>query len=36
MAEWEPHTVTTAETIDPGPVAALAALFDDEIPADSV
>lgn len=26
---WEPHTVVTDETIDPSPVAALAALFDD-------
>ncbi|MBY8859417.1 MaoC family dehydratase N-terminal domain-containing protein [Nocardia sp. CA2R105] len=33
MAEWEPHTVTTAETIDPGPVTALAALFDNGLPA---
>ena len=28
-AMWEPHTVTTHETVDPGPVAALAALFDN-------
>ncbi|MQY21792.1 FAS1-like dehydratase domain-containing protein [Nocardia macrotermitis] len=33
MAEWEPHTVTTVETIDPGPVTALASLFDDGLPA---
>lgn len=26
---WEPHTVTTEEHLDPSPVAALAALFDD-------
>ncbi|MFT4201540.1 MaoC family dehydratase N-terminal domain-containing protein [Gordonia sp. (in: high G+C Gram-positive bacteria)] len=30
---WEPHTVTTVEHLDPGPVAALAALFDDGLPA---
>ncbi|RDI55955.1 FAS1-like dehydratase domain-containing protein [Nocardia mexicana] len=32
MRQWEPHTVTTDEIIDPGPVAALAALFDDGLP----
>jgi 3-methylfumaryl-CoA hydratase len=26
---WEPHTVVTHETIDPGPIAALASLFDN-------
>ncbi|MEV1169272.1 MaoC family dehydratase N-terminal domain-containing protein [Nonomuraea sp. NPDC049784] len=30
---WEPHTVTTTETLDPHPVAALSALFDDGMPA---
>lgn len=30
---WEPHTATTEEYLDPGPVAALASLFDDGLPA---
>ncbi|GAA3211806.1 FAS1-like dehydratase domain-containing protein [Nonomuraea helvata] len=30
---WAPHTVVTTETLDPHPVAALSALFDDGIPA---
>ncbi|TMR99859.1 FAS1-like dehydratase domain-containing protein [Nonomuraea basaltis] len=30
---WEPHTVTTTETVEPHPVAALSALFDDGTPA---
>ncbi|MGV9378154.1 FAS1-like dehydratase domain-containing protein [Nonomuraea sp. NPDC003707] len=30
---WEPHTLTTRETVEPGPVAALSALFDDGTPA---
>ncbi|QWF84890.1 FAS1-like dehydratase domain-containing protein [Amycolatopsis sp. CA-230715] len=30
---WEPRTVITSERADPAPVAALAALFDDGIPA---
>ncbi|MET7462689.1 MaoC family dehydratase N-terminal domain-containing protein [Nonomuraea sp. NPDC005501] len=29
---WEPHTLTTTETVDPHPVAALSALFDDGTP----
>jgi len=33
MEQWAPHTVTTRELIDPAPVAALAALFDDGLPA---
>lgn len=32
MQRWEPHTVTTHELVDPAPVAALAALFDDGLP----
>ncbi|QRY62193.1 MaoC family dehydratase N-terminal domain-containing protein [Gordonia sp. PDNC005] len=36
MSKWEPHTVTTDECIDPAPVAALAALFDDGLPTPSV
>jgi len=32
-ASWEPHTVVTEELIDPAPVAALASLFDDGLPA---
>ncbi|MDR2281261.1 MAG: MaoC family dehydratase N-terminal domain-containing protein [Gordonia sp. (in: high G+C Gram-positive bacteria)] len=36
MTDWEPHTVTTDEYIDPTPVAALAALFDDGLPAPAV
>lgn len=32
MAAWAPHTVTTEEIIDPGPVTALASLFDDGLP----
>ncbi|HEX2316980.1 MAG TPA: MaoC family dehydratase N-terminal domain-containing protein [Thermomonospora sp.] len=32
MERWEPHTVTTDEPVDPAPVAALAALFDDGLP----
>ncbi|NUW34345.1 MaoC family dehydratase N-terminal domain-containing protein [Nonomuraea sp. SMC257] len=32
VPRWEPHTVTTTETVDPGPVAALCALFDDGTP----
>ncbi|MBN6054079.1 hypothetical protein JYK22_19210, partial [Nonomuraea sp. RK-328] len=32
VSRWEPHTVTTTETVDPGPVAALSALFDDGTP----
>ncbi|GAA3949567.1 FAS1-like dehydratase domain-containing protein [Gordonia caeni] len=30
---WEPRTETTEEYLDPGPVAALTALFDDGLPA---
>jgi 3-methylfumaryl-CoA hydratase len=30
---WEPHVVTTRERVDAAPVAALAALFDDGLPA---
>ncbi|WOC12342.1 HTD2 family dehydratase [Gordonia sp. MP11Mi] len=30
---WEPHTVVTDELIDPTPVAALASIFDDGLPA---
>ncbi|MGN9842583.1 FAS1-like dehydratase domain-containing protein [Nonomuraea sp. H19] len=30
---WTPHTVTSTETVDPHPVAALSALFDDGTPA---
>src|SRR5699024_9899457 len=30
--DWEPHTVTTRETVEPGPVAALSALFDNDTP----
>ncbi|MGP3964061.1 FAS1-like dehydratase domain-containing protein [Nonomuraea sp. 3N208] len=30
---WAPHTVTTTETLDPHPVAALSSLFDDGTPA---
>lgn len=33
MAEWEPHTVTTEEIVAPEPVATLASLFDDGLPA---
>ncbi|WP_067674485.1 FAS1-like dehydratase domain-containing protein [Nocardia miyunensis] len=33
MQEWEPHTISTVETVDPGPVAALAALFDNGLAA---
>ncbi|WP_020673144.1 FAS1-like dehydratase domain-containing protein [Amycolatopsis nigrescens] len=33
MENWKPHTVTTHESIDPAPVAALAALFDNGLPA---
>ncbi|KAB2344464.1 FAS1-like dehydratase domain-containing protein [Actinomadura rudentiformis] len=29
---WEPHTLTTVETVDPHPVATLSALFDDGTP----
>ncbi|MGP3917888.1 FAS1-like dehydratase domain-containing protein [Nonomuraea sp. 10N515B] len=29
---WAPHTVTTVETVEPHPVAALSALFDDGMP----
>ena len=29
---WEPHTLTTSEVVEPGPVTALAALFDDGLP----
>jgi len=29
VQRWEPHTVATIETIDPGPIATLASLFDD-------
>ncbi|WP_222870332.1 FAS1-like dehydratase domain-containing protein [Actinomadura decatromicini] len=32
MDHWEPHTVTGAEVVRPGRVAALAALFDDGLP----
>lgn len=32
MDHWEPHTVSTDEYLDPSPVAALAALFDDGLP----
>ncbi|TSD92965.1 hypothetical protein FOS14_24120 [Skermania sp. ID1734] len=32
MQDWKPHTVTTHETLDATPVAALAALFDDGLP----
>ena len=30
---WQPRTEVTSEVIEPGPVAALAALFDDDLPA---
>ncbi|WP_067810357.1 FAS1-like dehydratase domain-containing protein [Nocardia beijingensis] len=33
MSTWQPHLETTAELLDPAPVAALAALFDDGLPA---
>jgi 3-methylfumaryl-CoA hydratase len=33
MADWQPHTVVTDELLDPGPVAALASIFDDGLPA---
>lgn len=33
FAGWEPYTVVTTELLDPGPVAALASLFDDGLPA---
>lgn len=33
MEQWEPHTVSGPEVVRPGPVAALAALFDDGLPA---
>lgn len=33
MTGWEPHAVTTAELVDPAPVTALAALFDNGLPA---
>ena len=29
---WEPHTLTTSEVVEPGPVTALAALFDEGLP----
>ncbi|WP_409180713.1 MaoC family dehydratase N-terminal domain-containing protein [Amycolatopsis sp. VS8301801F10] len=32
MTSWEPHAVTTAELVDPAPVTALAALFDNGLP----
>ncbi|GAB11349.1 hypothetical protein GOARA_068_00070 [Gordonia araii NBRC 100433] len=32
FSDWEPHTVVSTELLDPGPVAALAALFDDGLP----
>lgn len=32
-AAWEPHAEIAAALVDPGPVAALAALFDDGLPA---
>ncbi|QKT08805.1 MaoC family dehydratase N-terminal domain-containing protein [Gordonia sp. X0973] len=35
-AAWEPHTVTSTEFLDPGPVTALATLFDDGLPAPAV
>ncbi|GAA3025194.1 mesaconyl-C(4)-CoA hydratase [Gordonia defluvii] len=36
LPAWEPHTVVSTELLDPGPVAALAALFDDGLPAPRV
>lgn len=33
MEHWEPHTVSTQELVDPNPVAALAALFDNGLAA---
>ncbi|MGW5375740.1 FAS1-like dehydratase domain-containing protein [Nocardia sp. NPDC003999] len=33
MSTWQPHLETTEELLDPAPVAALAALFDDGLPA---
>ncbi|WP_020659528.1 FAS1-like dehydratase domain-containing protein [Amycolatopsis benzoatilytica] len=33
MTGWEPRALTTAELVDPAPVAALAALFDNGLPA---
>ncbi|RVX41768.1 3-methylfumaryl-CoA hydratase [Nonomuraea polychroma] len=33
QVSWTPHTVTTVETVEPHPVAALSALFDDGMPA---
>lgn len=32
MAQWKPHTVRTREVIEPGPVDALARLFDNGLP----
>ena len=32
-ATWEPHIETTTALVDPGPVTALTALFDDGLPA---
>ncbi|MGH3518525.1 MAG: FAS1-like dehydratase domain-containing protein [Haloechinothrix sp.] len=33
---WEPHTITTEEVVEHGPVVALSALFDDGIPAPAI
>ena len=32
MVTWQPHTLTTQEVVEHGPVAALAALLDDDTP----
>lgn len=32
---WQPHTITTDEVVEPAPVTALAALFDNGLPAPS-
>lgn len=32
VSGWQPHTETSTELLDPAPVAALAALFDDGLP----
>ncbi|MBM7365707.1 FAS1-like dehydratase domain-containing protein [Gordonia hydrophobica] len=36
MTDWQPHTVTTTEVVDPGRVRAVARLFDDALPAPAV
>lgn len=32
MSDWQPHTISTIETVDPAPVAALSALLDSGAP----